>query len=255
MPNKRAFITGASEGIGRSFAVKLAARGYAIQAVARNEARLKDLLAALGPGGHSSIVADLSTSAGIDRCASEVTTTHYDLVINNAGVGIYGKFTAIPLASQQAMTRLNIDAVVTISHAYLKVAQAGDALINVASGIGIMPMPAAGVYCATKAFIVALSQSLWFEQKKRGIYVMGLCPGVTATNFNVRAGGTEQEKPPAAITQTADQVVDRALKALAKRKNPIILSGFANTMLSTMGRFMTRKKVANLMGGMRELPD
>ncbi len=253
MNGKRAMVTGASEGIGRVFAQRLAGEGYAVTVVARNEGRLKELLASLPGSGHAPLVADLATPAGIERAAAALAATHFDLLVNNAGVGIYGSFTGIPVAQQLAMMHLNCDAVVALAHAFLGRAQAGDALVNVSSGIGIMPMPAAGVYSATKAFIAALSQSLWFEYKKRGVYVMGLCPGVTTTLFNERAGGTEKDRPPAAITQTADQVVDKALKALARRKSPIVFSGFANTMLSTMGRFMTRRKVANLMGGMREI--
>jgi len=251
MNGKRAMVTGASEGIGRVFAEKLAQQGYTLTLVARNEARLAHLLGELGAGGHKTLVADLSSPAGIDAIATELVGTHYHLLVNNAGSGLYGKFTEIPLAKQQAMTRLNIDAIVALSHAFLNQAEDGDALINVSSGLGLMPMPAAGTYSATKAFVAAFSQSLWFEQRKRGVYVMGLCPGVTTTQFNARAGGTAKDTPPAAITQTADQVVRKALTALAKRKKPIIISGVANTVLSTVGRLLPRRVVANLMGGMR----
>src|SRR5581483_3536813 len=231
MDIKKVLITGASEGIGRVFARKLASEGFQVKGVARNEARLKGLMAELGTGAHSYLTADLSTKEGIDKVSAELAGNHYDLLINNAGIGIYGKFYETPLSKLQAMTRLNCDAVTALSHAFLNKAQKGDALINVASGLAFLHMAGAGLYSATRSFVATFSETLWYEQRKRGIYVMGLCPGVTATNFHTRSGGGKDDVPPKAITQTPEQVVDKALKALKKRNKPIVLSGAANTFM------------------------
>ena len=90
---KKALVTGASEGIGRIFAQRLAAEGYEITSVARNEKRLKELVAGLGAGGHSYRVADLSTPEGVEAIAAELGKNHYNLLINNAGLASTGLFT------------------------------------------------------------------------------------------------------------------------------------------------------------------
>lgn len=251
---KRAMVTGASEGIGREFALRLGQEGWAVTAVARNEGRLKALVTELGGGEHGYRVADLSDPAAVDRVAAEFAATHYDLLINNAGVGLYGRFTAIPLAKHKEMLRLNVEAVVTLAHAYLTHARSGDALLNVSSGLGYLPMAAAALYSGTKSLVTTLSQTLWFDQLDRGVYVMGLLPGVTVSQFHVRAGGDPNDTPPAAITQTADQVVTKALKELKKRKHPVVYSGTMNTILITASRLMTRKRLTKIMGSMREAP-
>ena len=89
-----ALITGSTCGIGLGIAHRLAKEGYAVTAVSRTESRLKTLIDELGKGEHSFLVADLSTSEGIDRVAQELLQKHFDLLVNNAGVGVYGPFAA-----------------------------------------------------------------------------------------------------------------------------------------------------------------
>lgn len=244
---KNALITGASEGIGRAFAKQLAAEGYAVTAVARNETRLKELIENLNSKNHSYQTADLSTRDGTDKIAAILSKTGFDLFINNAGFGIYGEFYKTDLSKLTPMMYLNCDALVALSHAYLQKARKGDALINISSILAFLPMTSAGLYSATKAFVTSFSESLWYEQKKRGVYVMGLCPGVTATNFHKRAGGTKENQPPAAITQTPEKVVKVAMKALIKRKRPTVVSGTQNIILTHFVRFLSRKSIVGMM--------
>ena len=189
MPQKIAMITGASEGIGREFAVQLSRQGYQITALARNEARLKELCRELGPTCKY-LIADLGKAEGVKKAASEIKSRHYDLLINNAGYGVKGKFAELPLEKHLTMLHVNVTALVTLSHVFLNQAQSGDALINVSSSLAFLPMPSLGLYAASKALVTSFSESLWYQQKSRGVYVMGLCPGVTATNFSKRSGGT-----------------------------------------------------------------
>ena len=153
---KRALVTGASDGIGNVFAKKLSQKGYTITGVARNESKLKGLIQDIGQN-HKYIVADLSSEAGQLKTVAELNYTHYDLLVNNAGVGVVGAFTEAPIDKQLAMMRLNCEAVVRLSHAYLTGAQSGDALINISSTIGFTPMPSIELYCATKAFVTTFS--------------------------------------------------------------------------------------------------
>lgn len=244
---KRVLITGASEGIGRAFAHKLATEGYTIMAVARNEGRLQELVTELGEGKHAYQVADLSTDTGIASIATTLAADRYHMLINNAGYGVFGAFFKTDLPRLEAMMRLNCNALVALSHAFLQQADKGDALINVSSALAFMPMPSAGTYAATKAFVTSFTETLWHEQKARGIYVMGLCPGVTATHFHDRAGGDETNRPPAAITQTPEEVVETALQALSERAKPTVVSGMKNKLVTNLTRIMPRKRVVRMM--------
>jgi uncharacterized protein len=246
---KKAMITGASEGIGRAFARRLASDGFTVTATARNEKRLQALISELGEGQHAYQVADLSTVEGVAKITGMLTAGRYNLLINNAGFGLFGAFFKAELSEIESMMRLNCDALVALSHAFLQQAESGDALVNVSSALAFMPMPSGGTYAATKAFVTSFTESLWYEQKNRGIYVMGLCPGVTATHFHERAGGDETNRPPAAITQTPDEVVETALQALAKREKPTVVSGVKNKLATNLTRMLPRKGILKMMAG------
>lgn len=243
---KKAMVTGASGGIGEVFATALAKEGWAVTLVARSATKLDELASKL-PGA-SAITADLSDPADIARVAQGVREGGYDLLVNNAGIGVYGRFDETPLDTQLAMMRLNMDALVTLSHAFLATAKSGDALVNVASTLGLLAFPTASAYAATKYFVIGFSESLWHEQKARGVYVMVLAPGATITNFHSAAGGTEKNAPPAGVSQTPEQVVAVARAALAARSSPTVVSGFSNKAMVFMSRFMPRWAVVDMMG-------
>ncbi len=242
---KKALVTGASDGIGRVFALELAKQGYSVTTVARSGARLEEVVRTMG-SGHRALVADLSTAEGQTKACQELETTKYDLLINNAGVGTTGGFTEVSLEKQMAMVRLNCEAVVALSYTFLKSAKSGDALMNVSSTLAFLPMPSLGLYCATKAFVTSFSESLWFEQKKRGVHVMDLCPGITSTSFHVNSGG-KSEGMPESLTQTPEQVVAFALKQLESRQRPTVISGVRNRTLAFVSRLLPRSSVVQMM--------
>jgi hypothetical protein len=246
--DKKALVTGASEGIGNVFAKRLSQQGYTITGVARTESKLKDLITAIGQN-HSYIVADLSSESGQLKIADELRANNYNLLVNNAGVGIVGNFSGTPLDKQLAMMRLNCEAVVRLAHAFLSTAQSGDALINISSAVGFTPMASFGLYCATKSFVTLFSEALWFEQKSKGVFVMDFCPGITSTNFQVNAGGRVEDLPKN-MAQTPEMVVTNALKALAKRKQPTVISGMQNWMFANLHRAVSRKALVTMLGKM-----
>ncbi len=243
-----ALVTGASEGLGRAFTKRLAGDGYQVVAVARNEVRLQELVGELGDGGHSFLTADLCEIAGVAEVAAVLTSRHFDLLVNNAGLGRYGDFATSDELHSQQMIRLNCEALVALSHAFLENARRGDALVNVSGLLGLLPVPGMCVYAGTKEFILSFSQALWHEQKERGVYVMALVPGPIATDFKSRAGGAADKGPPAAITQTPDQVVDRAMQQLAKRKRPVVMAAARRAqLLFSLLRRMPRKRAMRVM--------
>jgi short-subunit dehydrogenase len=196
------------------------------------------------------LVADLSDAKGVESIAKELRSGGYDLLVNNAGVGLYGSFDKVPVERQLQAMHLNCDAVVALAHAYLQSAKQGDALINVSSTLGFNGFPYSSVYAASKAFVLSFSESLWFEMKDRGVYVMALCPGVTSSHFHEAAGGRSDNKPPQAITQTPEAVAEEALRGLKARCKPTVISGAANRFRGFVtNRVMTRKRAISLMGG------
>jgi short chain dehydrogenase len=119
-------ITGGSDGIGLAVAKLLAAGGDTrVTLVARSEAKLREAVAQLPGVGHDFIVADLSAPEGMDLVVHRLAARHYDVLINNAGAGLYGRFAELPLDDQLRMMRLNMESVSVLSHAYLRRAKHG----------------------------------------------------------------------------------------------------------------------------------
>ncbi|MGO4614811.1 SDR family NAD(P)-dependent oxidoreductase [Nocardia sp. 2YAB30] len=237
----RALVTGASAGIGRAFATSLAAAGYSVTAVARHAEALDQLMAELG-GGHDYLIADLATQEGLTATADLLRHRDYTLLVNNAGMAAHGDFATVALETELATVDLNIRAVVTLAHAFLGAAAPGSALVNVSSTLGLVPKPGAGVYSASKAFVASFSETLWHEQKSRSVHVMALCPGVTITASQTAAD------VPSWLVQSPQQVVNRALRALAGTAGPLVLTSRANTLFTTAVRLLPRRAGLALLG-------
>lgn len=249
---KRALVTGASEGIGRAFALRLAEKGYSITVAARNSERLDSLLREMPGSGHRKIVADLSTPEGVDVVVRELTEndrTH--LLVNNAGFGLLGDFSETPYAKHRELIHLNILALVELSHAFLSRADRGDGIIQLSSALSFLPMPRQSVYSATKAFVTSFSESLWYQSRKKGIHILNLCPGSTATLFPERSGGSSH-KIPKFVTESPEEVVDFALYAYERKIGPTIVSGWKNRISVFLFRLLTRKQLIKMMGSIRQ---
>lgn len=247
--SKKALVTGASSGIGRVFARDLAKEGYAVTCVARNEEKLKELVNELGQD-HRYIVADLTNNEQLDIVSQDIIKGRYALLVNNAGYGLYDRFEKIPFEKHENLIKLNVHAVVRLSYDYLKNASAGDALINVSSALSRLSFPGGAVYAGTKGFVTIFTESLWYEFKDKGIYILALLPGMTNTNFHkVALESKVANRPAAAFGAPPEIVVKEAIRELGKRKRPSLISSprfrfFAN--LSS--RILTRKRVIKLMG-------
>ncbi|MEV7614230.1 SDR family NAD(P)-dependent oxidoreductase [Streptomyces sp. NPDC089799] len=231
-----ALVTGATAGIGREFARRLAADGHRIIAVARNEDRLRALTSELGPA-HTYVAADLAAPEGLARTTRTLAERRVHLLVNNAGTATGGPFADRPLDRTEEMLRLNVHAPVALAHAFLARARPGDALLNVSSTLAYAPLPGLGVYSATKAFVASFSEALWAEHKDSGVYVLGLCPGMTATESQPHTDA------PAALVQTPAEVVTTALAALRRRARPTVVPGTGNRILATLVRALPRRTV------------
>jgi short-subunit dehydrogenase len=242
-------VTGASRGLGKAFAERLAAAGYEVTVVARSKAPLDALVARLGKG-HRVLTADLSSTEGISAVVEDVRSRAYDIVINNAAACSFQLFHQSDLGEELARLRVNIDSVVAISHAFLQGAARGGALLNIGSMISTASFPGAAAYGGTKAFIASFTEALWWENVPRGVYVGALLPGPVDTSFHASAGGPASALPPAALTQSAEEVVEAGMTALTTRAEALIVSGaFANAFLLG-ARLLPRKLVVGFFGKM-----
>lgn len=251
MSRKKAFITGASEGLGRSFAIKLAAEGWDTTAVARSEQRLEGLISALNSqssGQHDYLIADLATDSGVNSCVERLQSRHYNLLINNAGYSRFGIYHQADIDEELKILQVNCGAIMALSHAYLRTTKPGDALINLSSITSFLPTPIQPTYVASKAFIKSFSENLWYQQRNHGVYVQALCPGVTKTEFINRAGNVSKKKFLDRFSGSPEGVIDASYKELLARKKPIVIPGFSNYMLAVFINSMPRKPLLWLLG-------
>jgi short-subunit dehydrogenase len=246
-------ITGASSGIGEVFARRLAARGRNVLLVARSEDKLITLCNELGRSNSiraQYVALDLSLPESPARLFEEAEKRGLtiDLLVNNAGFGSFGDFSKADLARELNMIDLNVKSLVELTYRFLQPMRARKqgAIINVASTAAFQGVPFMTTYAATKAFVLSFSEALWEENRAFGIKVMALCPGVTETNFFEAARG---EKPPARASQTPEEVVDTALRGLARGKSHII-SGWVNRVMTESERLAPRSLVTRMAGRM-----
>lgn len=246
---KTALITGASEGLGRCYATKLANEGWALILVARNLERLNSLKSALpNSERHQTLQADLSDPESVRQVALCFETQAIDLLINNAGYSQFGTFREQPLDTEHKMVSVNCLAVMSLAQAFLKQAKSGNALINLSSVTAWLPTPVQPTYVASKAFIKAFSENLWYQEKKRGIYVQALCPGPTRTEFITRAGDVSKADLLNKLSATPDSVINASFKALQKRKKPVVVPGLSNKAQAIFIRLIPRKWAIAMMG-------
>ncbi|HEU4766108.1 MAG TPA: SDR family NAD(P)-dependent oxidoreductase, partial [Pyrinomonadaceae bacterium] len=169
-----------------------------------------------------------------------------DTLVNNAGFGSMGDFVKSDLKRELEMIDLNIKSLVDLTYRFLAPMRARKqgTILNVASTAGFQPVPYMSTYAATKAFVLSFSEALWEENREYGVHVMALCPGVTDTEFFAAAN---MERPPMRMIQTAEEVVDTALRALDQRK-PSVISGWTNWLAVEAERFVPRSTVTKIAG-------
>ncbi len=216
-------VTGASSGLGREFALQLAASRACdeIWLMARRKDKLTDLAGTLGPRARV-MDADLSGEQGVRRFASILAAEDkrakdgltIDTLVNNAGFGTYGPFADTDLARQLEMINLNVVSLTGICHAALPFLARGSRVINVASLAGFIPLGNFSVYAATKAYVLSFSVALAAELADSGVFVSTVCPGPVDTEFALVASNGARErvvdgKSPGAVVRHCLRGIDR----------------------------------------------
>jgi len=236
-----ALVTGASSGIGESFATRLSELGLTVFAVARRGERLEALkqrAAQRGQGEIIPLVADLQApgAAGAVCEAIAARGMQVDLLVNNAGFGRLGLLEDVSCEEALGMVDLNCRAVVDLTWrciAGMKERRRGGVII-LSSVVGTIPAPWFAVYSATKAFDLYFGEALYAECLGSGVDVVTVLPGLTRTEFQAGSGMRDYHSP----YRSAEQVVHSALKALGKK--PIVVDGLFNKLISHGSRFLPR---------------
>jgi len=251
-----AIITGASSGMGLVFARELAGRGYDVLAVARRRDRLEALARDESSRGGRILpfTADLGTSDGLGALAARVRELgNIEFLVNNAGVATAGNFADSDLGRELAEIGLNVNAVVTLTHAVLAEMRPRKrgAVINVASVVAFQPFPHFAVYAASKAFVLSFTEALAEELKGSGLRIMALCPGAAKTEMSVfsRNEGLLGKLP----SLSAEQIVKAALRGV-EDGNVVRIVGWPNRMLVFLNRFVPRAAVRWMMGFIAKAP-
>jgi uncharacterized protein len=244
-----ALVTGASAGIGQSFAQLLARKGHDLVLVARDTARLDALAKQLEQEHEIStevLTADLTVPEQLavveERLRAE---PQVDVLINNAGFGSFGRFHELPIDNEVREVQLNVVALMRLSHAAANamVGRGNGAILNVSSLAAAQPVPGNATYAATKAFVSSFTEALHDELKNTGVKVTVLCPGFTRTEFQDRSG-FEGAQVPGFLWQNADQVTAEALAALEKGRAVCVpgpLNKVANAFSNATPSVITRR--------------
>jgi len=246
---RSALVTGASSGLGREFALQLAARGCDLVLVARRLDKLREVAAEVKRAGRAAhvIAADLEQAEGRARLEDAFAKYGIDLLVNNAGYGRVGHFEEISRADAGGQVELNCRALVELTHLAVEHYRASGThggILNVASTASFMPVPYFAVYAATKAFVRSFSEGLSYELAPKGITVAAVCPGAAETEFFVRAG---EEAAKLQKLMSARDCVQIALRKFGEGRR-VIVTGGQNEFLATISRILPREWLASGAG-------
>ena len=243
----KALITGASSGLGRDMARVLSEKGYDIVAVARREDRLKELAHELKMNVEI-IVADVTDIEQCKRLAERAG--EIDILINNAGFGVFGEFTSTELSDELRMLDTNIRAVHILTKLFVKEFEKKDSgyILNVSSLASFFPGPLFSSYYASKSYVLRLTQAVAEEQrqKKSNVKLSVLCPGPVHTEFGDVAKvsfGTGTEKAGKKIIITSRDVAEYAIKKMFSGKE-VIIPGFLMKIAAALRHILPDKVLA-----------
>lgn len=236
----KALITGASSGIGLSFTKYLDELNYDLILVGRNKEKLEKISSSL-KGNVKVIIMDLSNIEKVKELYLLVKNDNIDLLINNAGFGLFGEFSNTDLNKELNMIDVNIKALHLLTKLFLKdmLERNNGYILNVASAAGFGSGPLMATYYATKAYVLNLTEAINYEIKKnnKNVFVSSLCPGPVKTNFNNVAGVKFKGN-----SLTSDYVAKYAIKKLFSKK-AIIIPGFSIKLMTFLRRITPRKLI------------
>jgi uncharacterized protein len=247
-----AVITGASTGLGREFARLCARDGYDVVLIARSRPQLEALAAEIQQDTSRTarvIEKDLSIPDAAREVFDELTSAglNVELLINNAGFGLVGRFWELDEEQQMRMVQLNVGALTHLTRLFLPgfVQRRRGQILNIASTAAFQPGPLMAVYYATKAYVVSFSEAMHNEVRDYGVTITALCPGPTKTEFDKRAGGTNTKLLKGRNVMDANAVAQIGLAAVRAGK-PLVVAGRINAVMAFLTRFAPRQFAASM---------
>ena len=241
----KALITGASSGIGYSMAKYLSSLGYDLILVARDKEKLQAIQKELKTDVKI-IVADLAQESKVKEVYILCKNDNIDILINNAGFGLFGEFDTTDLSSELNMIDVNIRAVHILTKLFLKdmVKRDSGYILNVSSSASFQAGPLMATYYATKSYVTRMSVAIYEElrRKKSKVHISCLCPGPVKTNFNNVADVQFSMKG-----MDSDKVAKYAIDKMLKKNKLIIVPGFKMKSLIFFNRFISTKRAAKIV--------
>ncbi|MGG5460421.1 SDR family NAD(P)-dependent oxidoreductase [Clostridium sp. B9] len=236
---KTAVITGATSGIGKEFAFRLASKGYNLIIVGRREDKLKEVAREIEENLKVNVavnILDLTNDIEFNKFVSELELREdIEFLVNNAGYGADDAFTRDQYSKQLGMAKVHMLVTMRLCHSLSKQMKRNKKgyIINVSSMAGFNVFPSSAMYCSTKAFLISFSQCLAMELIGDNIKVQCLCPGFTRTDFHSKLEMEESKLQNKGLVRwmSTSEVVNISLKNIDKRLKVIVIPGFCNKIL------------------------
>jgi uncharacterized protein len=251
MGTERTLITGGSVGIGSALADVCAEHGHDLILVSRNREKLEANGQRIQQKYRVDVVCiaeDLADPGGPRRLAEAVFARRLEVhnLVNNAGVGLYGKFATTDVEAERKMIQLNVASPVELTKRLLPqmLERRRGRILNVASTAAFVPGPWMSIYYATKAFLLSFSQAIDYELEPSGISVTTLCPGPTESEFKVRAG-SQRSRLFEAFVMDAPTVARVGYEGMMRGKT-LVIPGLRNKMIPIAARLTPRPLIAML---------
>lgn len=248
-----ALVTGASSGIGAALAPLFARDGWHLVLVARTVAPMQALAERLARehGITATVLAsDLAQAGAADRLAAELRSRDItvDALVNNAGFGLHGAYATTDAAEESRMLAVNVVALTELTKALLPgmLARGRGRVMNLGSVGSFVPGPLMAVYYATKAYVLSYSEALAEELAGTGVTVTALCPGLTRTGFQARAGLPAALAQASRVTADVDDVARVGYEAMM-RGTRVAVPGLLNKLSITLPRFAPRRLVTRMV--------
>lgn len=245
-----AVVTGASSGIGRIYALRLAELGYRLLLVARDTERLEAVKREVEKLGSHALVmaADLDQPEAIEAVASRISELpQLEFLVNNAGFGTMGDFVDVEVSAHVAMINVHVLATIRLTHAALAgmLTRGRGKIVNVSSMSAFLIGPGQTTYAATKALLVSFCESLQGELEGTGVRVQALCPGFTKTDFHNRPpfARFDRNKVSPGLWKTPEEVVEASLAGLEGPRVVCIPGGKNRLVAGACGMRFVRKLV------------
>ena len=247
---KWAIITGASSGIGRALALEFAGGGFHVLLTGRNNQALAQLATECSSKFQvlaEVVPAELSSTESTAELIADMAgkPRRYEVLVNNAGFGVYGDFSLTEIDDEIALVHVQLGASLKLTKAVLPgmIARRSGRILNVGSVYCYAPVPFQSVYSACKAFLLSFSAAIRSELSATGVTVTVFCPGITQTEFRSRAGITEKDRTSGMTAEAAARIAYRE----TMRGKAVVIPGLANRVFVCVSRLLPSSSLTGIV--------